>query len=616
MTLRNLFLSLFIIIQLFGQNKLGGVVFRVDDNQPVNYWEEFSQIFNKYDAHFNFALNVTYLRADINYIAEIKNLQTSGHEFCDHTPCHATHWFYIYRDPAPFFSKIGVDNIKQYSTYSKINLKYASIDTTVFPETYYLNIESKFLTSTFNGGFKDVKSGVITYLWLPTKQLVLTVGKTLNANSFDSDTIYYSNFWGDTLVLNNEQNVPFKILNRKVIKMQPDALDVLAEETKYFCDQNLIIPPKVFIHPGGIHPLLTRSDISNSYGSDEDYIAGSVENDPSLKCFNEYDPKDDKRFGIEWGDFGDNVSTFKVAKTIITDRLAKHYISINESHFNNLLGGWEAYLSRTDSMLFFLNSNNIPILKYSEAAELLYGNKKMESFENYFPDLNSDIDENGRSDGYDSVSGQILIDSTLKAKVIKISSLGNVFTINNLGGLEKGSNTFSFWASGKSAQFKISLEFPETKQVVSKLITVDADGWVNLKNQLVIPETISFLNIKLDCINLSGSFALLGDFRMVKVNTTRILNDQEEVYCNDKSYCFPNPFNPFVNITFNILKSENIIIKIYDLLGKLIIERKLGELNFGHYNELFDFNNYKSGLYFVEINLGFQKQYHKILLLK
>ncbi len=60
---------------------------------------------------------------------------------------------------------------------------------------------------------------------------------------------------------------------------------------------------------------------------------------------------------------------------------------------------------------------------------------------------------------------------------------------------------------------------------------------------------------------------------------------------------YPNPVNSHVNIYFNLPKEDDISIYFYDLEGKLILEKDLGPIGCGEYNETLQLPNIKSGTY-------------------
>ena len=61
---------------------------------------------------------------------------------------------------------------------------------------------------------------------------------------------------------------------------------------------------------------------------------------------------------------------------------------------------------------------------------------------------------------------------------------------------------------------------------------------------------------------------------------------------------YPNPFNPTTTIKFSLPKSDQVSLKIYDVLGKEIKNIFSGHLNAGDYSFDFDAENISSGIYF------------------
>ncbi|MFA5404293.1 MAG: Omp28-related outer membrane protein [Ignavibacteria bacterium] len=79
---------------------------------------------------------------------------------------------------------------------------------------------------------------------------------------------------------------------------------------------------------------------------------------------------------------------------------------------------------------------------------------------------------------------------------------------------------------------------------------------------------------------------------------------------------YPNPFNPVTNIKFSIPKTDNISLKVYDILGKEVEEIFSGNLSAGTYNAEFNAKNISSGIYFyvLKTNSFFEKK--KMVVLK
>lgn len=80
---------------------------------------------------------------------------------------------------------------------------------------------------------------------------------------------------------------------------------------------------------------------------------------------------------------------------------------------------------------------------------------------------------------------------------------------------------------------------------------------------------------------------------------------------------YPNPFNPNTNIKFDISKSTNVTIKVYNILGVLINTLMMDEkLNAGIYEVGFDGSNLASGIYFYKLETSEFSQTKKMVLVK
>jgi len=82
------------------------------------------------------------------------------------------------------------------------------------------------------------------------------------------------------------------------------------------------------------------------------------------------------------------------------------------------------------------------------------------------------------------------------------------------------------------------------------------------------------------------------------------------------SNIFPNPFNPNINIEFQLDKHSNIDIKIYDLNGRLVNNLINRNYNIGTHIVTWDASSFSSGIYFVKLKSGDKIITEKIELLK
>ena len=79
---------------------------------------------------------------------------------------------------------------------------------------------------------------------------------------------------------------------------------------------------------------------------------------------------------------------------------------------------------------------------------------------------------------------------------------------------------------------------------------------------------------------------------------------------------YPNPFNPLTKIKYQIPQLNNVSIKIYDILGKVVANLVNEEKPSGEYEVEFDGRDLPSGIYFYQLKTGSYIQTKKMVLLK
>ncbi|MCD4747722.1 MAG: T9SS type A sorting domain-containing protein, partial [Bacteroidales bacterium] len=65
--------------------------------------------------------------------------------------------------------------------------------------------------------------------------------------------------------------------------------------------------------------------------------------------------------------------------------------------------------------------------------------------------------------------------------------------------------------------------------------------------------------------------------------------------------CYPNPFKESTNINFSIPHKANVVIKVYNVLGKEVTSKYLGILDKGTHNAEFSGINLKTGIYYYSL---------------
>lgn len=94
-------------------------------------------------------------------------------------------------------------------------------------------------------------------------------------------------------------------------------------------------------------------------------------------------------------------------------------------------------------------------------------------------------------------------------------------------------------------------------------------------------------------------------------NTDSNLPKEYKLYNN-----YPNPFNPTTIIKYDLPKQSNVVIKVYDVLGKEIATLVNENEKAGTYNVNFRADNLASGMYIYRITAGSYIKSEKMMLLK
>jgi len=79
---------------------------------------------------------------------------------------------------------------------------------------------------------------------------------------------------------------------------------------------------------------------------------------------------------------------------------------------------------------------------------------------------------------------------------------------------------------------------------------------------------------------------------------------------------FPNPFNPSTQISFSILKTTNVSLKVYDVIGREVTELVNERRSVGKYYVSFDAKQIAGGTYFYQLTTDNGSQTKKMILLR
>lgn len=79
---------------------------------------------------------------------------------------------------------------------------------------------------------------------------------------------------------------------------------------------------------------------------------------------------------------------------------------------------------------------------------------------------------------------------------------------------------------------------------------------------------------------------------------------------------YPNPFREETNVSFNLKESQMVSIQMFDIAGKQVKEKQLGQLSAGEHMEKLDVESLDGGFYFIRLNVGNSSVMKKVSILK
>jgi hypothetical protein len=149
-------------------------------------------------------------------------------------------------------------------------------------------------------------------------------------------------------------------------------------------------------------------------------------------------------------------------------------------------------------------------------------------------------------------------------------------------------------------------------------MTFDTSGvirsYVQMRAGILMPNTKYYWRVNAANISGTGPWSVIWNFR---VNPTGVNQYSNEIPDEFKLYNnFPNPFNPSTVIRFDIPKSSNTKISVYDISGRLVGQPVKEFFKAGRYEITWSANNLASGVYFYRIETESFTDVKRMLLVK
>ncbi|MBN2681965.1 MAG: T9SS type A sorting domain-containing protein [Bacteroidales bacterium] len=121
--------------------------------------------------------------------------------------------------------------------------------------------------------------------------------------------------------------------------------------------------------------------------------------------------------------------------------------------------------------------------------------------------------------------------------------------------------------------------------------------------------------------NIASAMYAGGTWYFITLIPQTRLNFSEDVYIGTEnvnnilsSSIYPNPVNDFATLSFNLKETSNVNIEVYDMAGKLVMNKNLGSRLFGNNNVVMDVTDMESGIYFYTVNANGYKTTNKMVI--
>jgi hypothetical protein len=211
-----------------------------------------------------------------------------------------------------------------------------------------------------------------------------------------------------------------------------------------------------------------------------------------------------------------------------------------------------------------------------------------------------------------------LIDDTTSAedKMIVIKSL-TLEQNDSVKIVPVDDNNFSLISYGSAKEYTVGLEYASESQW-----QIFGNNNVQLSantTHTFVPDWPNIYNNELTILVDEGNDGTIDDTLSIENQVTNVDDDQGSLLVPDEyrlEQNYPNPFNSATAIKYSVPQRSNIVLKVYDILGKEITTLVNEEKDQGVYTINFDANELASGLYLYRIQAGSFIDTKKMILLK
>jgi hypothetical protein len=174
---------------------------------------------------------------------------------------------------------------------------------------------------------------------------------------------------------------------------------------------------------------------------------------------------------------------------------------------------------------------------------------------------------------------------------------------------------------GKEKKFALNLFAKNLVNITSlKVISLSSDVEFTLQGDSLSIKVLKSGQYSYKILGMKGNdvVSISPEYKITNVSTdiepiASTISDKYQLFQN-----YPNPFNPTTVIRYQISDFSHVILKVYDVLGRVVATLVDEYKEPGYYNVEFKLNSdgYTSGVYFYQLKSGSFIETRKMILIK
>ncbi len=160
-----------------------------------------------------------------------------------------------------------------------------------------------------------------------------------------------------------------------------------------------------------------------------------------------------------------------------------------------------------------------------------------------------------------------------------------------------------------------------SRDIPLKFPNVTSFDWTQFYIDVPVPEGALALSVRLHPLGRFSGTVYMDQLQIQKNEVTDVKNGKGTPVIYNLAQNFPNPFNPTTTISYSLPERSNVVLKIYDMLGREVKTLINEEQSEGNYNITWNGDTnfgakVASGMYLYRIEAGKFNQVKKMILLK